>query len=54
MADDRLKNFVLSLADTDYILSEQARLVVLAALEGSTIWPRYSATTPPHPNSSNR
>jgi hypothetical protein len=35
MADDRLKNFVLSLADTDYALSEQARLVVLAALEGS-------------------
>jgi DNA repair exonuclease SbcCD ATPase subunit len=35
MADDRLKNFVLSLADTDYTLSEQARLVVLAALEGS-------------------
>ena len=35
MADDRLKNFVLSLADTDYTLSEQVRLVVLAALEGS-------------------
>jgi ABC-type hemin transport system ATPase subunit len=35
MADDRLKNFVLSLADSDYTLSEQARLVVLAALEGS-------------------
>jgi hypothetical protein len=34
MADDRLKNFVLSLADTDTALSEQARLVVLAALEG--------------------
>ena len=32
MADDRLKNFVLSLADTDYTLSEQVRLVVLAAL----------------------
>jgi hypothetical protein len=31
MADDRLKNFVLSLADTDYTLSEQVRLVVLAA-----------------------
>lgn len=35
MADDRLKNFVLALADTDCTLSEQARLVVLAALEGS-------------------
>lgn len=35
MADDRLKNFVLSLADTDVSLSEQVRLVVLAALEGS-------------------
>ena len=35
MADDRLKNFVLSLADTDNALSEQVRLVVLAALEGS-------------------
>jgi hypothetical protein len=35
MADDRSKNFVLSLADTDYTLSEQARLVVLAALGGS-------------------
>src|ERR1700722_10993601 len=35
MADDRLKNFVLSLADTDDSLSEQVRLVVLAALEGS-------------------
>ena len=35
MADDRLKSFVLSLADTDYALSEQVRLVVLAALEGS-------------------
>jgi hypothetical protein len=35
MADDRLKNFVLSLADADYTLSEQVRLVVLAALEGS-------------------
>ena len=35
MADDRLRNFVLSLADADNALSEQARLVVLAALEGS-------------------
>ena len=33
--DDRLKNFVLSLADADNTLSERARLVVLAALEGS-------------------
>ena len=54
IADDRLKNFVLSLADTDYTLSEQARLVVLAALGAPTIWPRYSATTPPHPNWSSR
>lgn len=36
MADDRLKNFVLSLADADDKLSEQARLVVLAALEGAS------------------
>ena len=35
MADDRLKNLVLSLADADKALNEQARLVVLAALEGS-------------------
>ncbi|MDH6199098.1 hypothetical protein M2272_005765 [Mycobacterium frederiksbergense] len=35
MADDRLKNFVLSLADHDDKLSDQAKLVVLAALEGS-------------------
>ncbi|AKS35851.1 AAA family ATPase [Mycolicibacterium goodii] len=35
MSDDRLKNFVLSLADRDDTLSEQAKLVVLAALEGS-------------------
>ena len=35
MTDDRLKNFVLSLADADDTLSEQARLVVLAALEGA-------------------
>lgn len=34
MADDRLKNFVLSLADADEKLSEQAKLVVLAAMEG--------------------
>ncbi|MFV8263920.1 AAA family ATPase [Mycolicibacterium peregrinum] len=34
MADDRLKNFVLSLADTDEKLSEPAKLVVLAAMEG--------------------
>ncbi|OBG82604.1 recombinase RecF [Mycobacterium sp. E802] len=33
MADDRLKNFVLSLADADEKLSEQAKLVVLAAME---------------------
>lgn len=32
MADDRLKNYVLSRADADANLSEQARLVVLAAL----------------------
>ncbi|MHC9296587.1 AAA family ATPase [Mycobacterium sp. LTG2003] len=32
MADDRLKNFVLSLADADEKLSEQAKLVVLAAM----------------------
>ena len=35
MADDRLKNYLLSLAYTDHTLSEQARLVVLAALESS-------------------
>ena len=32
MADDRLKNYVLARADADSKLSEQARLVVLAAL----------------------
>lgn len=32
MADDRLKNYVLASADADSKLSEQARLVVLAAL----------------------
>ena len=32
MADDRLKNYVLARADADANLSEQARLVVLAAL----------------------
>src|SRR5262245_52435478 len=32
MADDRLRNYVLARADADENLSEQARLVVLAAL----------------------
>ena len=32
MADDRLKNYVLARADADLELTEQARLVVLAAL----------------------
>ena len=35
MADDRLKNYVLARADEDSSLSEQASLVVLAALEGA-------------------
>lgn len=33
MAQDRLKDYVLARADEDVVLSEQARLVVLAALE---------------------
>ncbi|MDV3124763.1 AAA family ATPase [Mycobacterium sp. 21AC1] len=35
MPDDRLKNYVLARADADVALSEQARLVVLAALESA-------------------
>jgi len=35
MSDERLKNFVLSLAERDDALSEEAKLVVLAALEGA-------------------
>jgi hypothetical protein len=35
VSDDRLKNYVLALADEDSALSEQGRLVILAALETS-------------------
>ncbi|MGV0742662.1 AAA family ATPase [Mycolicibacterium sp. XJ870] len=35
MPDDRLKNYVLTRADADAALTEQARLVVLAALESA-------------------
>ena len=35
MADDRLKDTVLARADEDASLSEQARLVILAALESA-------------------
>lgn len=35
MPDDRLKNYVLTRADADTALSDQARLVVLAALESA-------------------
>jgi hypothetical protein len=35
VSDERLKNYVLARADEDADLSEQARLVILAALESS-------------------
>ena len=35
MADNRLTNFVSSLADADHTFSEHVWLVVVAALEGS-------------------
>ena len=35
MSDDHLKNYVLQRADEDAKLSEEARLAVLAALEGA-------------------
>jgi DNA repair exonuclease SbcCD ATPase subunit len=61
MADDRLKNTVLARADSDESLTEQARLVVLAALEspedlsdalgGAGAAARPSNVTPPEPSS---
>jgi DNA repair exonuclease SbcCD ATPase subunit len=61
MADDRLKNTVLARADSDESLTEQARLVVLAALEspedlsdalgGAVAAARPPSSTPPEPSS---
>ena len=41
MADDWLKNYVLARADADAGLSEQARLVVLAALGAPEAGSKY-------------
>ena len=54
MTVDRLKNYVLRCADDDPDLTDDARLVVLAALGDPDDRPTCSETTPPHRNSSTR